>query len=67
MRKAISEYASVIASTRPTALHGSHDIDHINMDRADNRWENLREATRAQNAANTRAHVTNTSTSTQRF
>lgn len=28
------------------------DIDHRNGDRSDNRWNNLREATRAQNAAN---------------
>lgn len=28
------------------------DIDHINGDRSDNRWKNLREATRSQNMAN---------------
>jgi hypothetical protein len=33
-----------------------HEIDHVNGDRSDNRWENLREATRAQNAANTSHH-----------
>ena len=37
-------------------------IDHINGDRADNRLENLREATNAQNAQNTqKMRVTNTS------
>lgn len=29
-----------------------HQIDHINLDRADNRWANLREATASQNSAN---------------
>ncbi|MCI0562050.1 MAG: HNH endonuclease [Nitrososphaera sp.] len=37
------------------------DIDHINMDRADNRWRNLRKASRSQNMANIRAHRDNTS------
>ena len=32
------------------------DIDHINMDRADNRIENLRECSRSQNMLNTKAH-----------
>jgi hypothetical protein len=33
-----------------------YDIDHINMDRADNRLSNLREATRSKNMMNTLAH-----------
>jgi hypothetical protein len=36
-------------------------IDHINMDKNDNRWGNLRAATRSQNMANTRARTDNIS------
>lgn len=36
------------------------EIDHINRDRSDNRWNNLREATRSQNGANRRLHSNNT-------
>jgi hypothetical protein len=34
-------------------------IDHANMDRGDNRWFNLRDATRARNDANRKAHANN--------
>jgi hypothetical protein len=37
------------------------DIDNINMDRRDNRWCNLREATRSQNKANAPANRRNKS------
>lgn len=37
------------------------EVDHENLDPADNRWENLRSATRSQNGANTRVPRTNTS------
>src|SRR6266550_3100590 len=35
------------------------EIDHINCDRADDRWCNLREATSAQNAFNRRLRIDN--------
>lgn len=37
------------------------DIDHVNLVRTDNRWVNLREASRSQNQANRRALRNNTS------
>ena len=37
------------------------DLDHQNLDKADNRWRNLREATRSQNIANTSLNSSNSS------
>lgn len=39
----------------------SHQIDHINLDRSDNRWANLRAADKRQNAMNTRVRRDNKS------
>lgn len=38
-----------------------HEIDHINGDKSDNRWCNLRAATRSQNRCNVRRYRNNTS------
>lgn len=38
-----------------------HQIDHIDRNRSNNRWSNLREATKAQNGANSRKPKNNTS------
>lgn len=38
-----------------------HDVDHINHDRTDNRWVNLRQATRAENLGNMQLSDRNTS------
>lgn len=38
-----------------------HDVDHRNLDRGDNRFQNLRPATRAQNLANRNKHSNNQS------
>jgi len=39
----------------------AYAVDHRNLDKGDNRWDNLREATRSQNMANTSLPSTNTS------
>lgn len=50
-----------IAFLLMTARWPTDDIDHINGTRDDNRWVNLREATRAQNLWNMRLKASNTS------
>jgi len=44
-----------------TGCWPEHEVDHENTIRSDNRWDNLREATGAQNSRNRRKPVTNTS------
>lgn len=38
-----------------------NDVDHIDMDKSNNKWENLREATTSQNLSNMRKFKSNTS------
>ena len=38
-----------------------HQVDHINLDRGDTRWANLREATQSDNSSNKRAFSNNKS------
>lgn len=44
-----------------TGKFPKNEIDHVNGDKADNRWNNLRSATREQNACNKKRPATNTS------
>lgn len=57
----ISLRAGMVAWVYMTGEWPSLQVDHINCDRADDRWANLRLATAEQNAANKRALRTNTS------
>jgi hypothetical protein len=38
-----------------------YDVDHINRDRSDNTWSNLREASRTENCGNQKDRANNTS------
>lgn len=54
-------YAHRIAWLYVTGHWPKNDIDHADGDRTNNRWSNLRDATRSQNIANTSRRSTNRS------
>lgn len=53
--------ASRLAWLYMTGTWPQFECDHINRDRADDRWINLREATRSENARNTQTRSDNSS------
>lgn len=52
-------YASRIACLIVTGRWPSHEVDHENRDKLDDRWNNLRASTRAQNGYNRRSKRAN--------
>jgi hypothetical protein len=54
-----SYLASRLAHFYVTGFWPAADIDHHNRDTADNKWKNLRSATRSQNMANAKRFCTN--------
>lgn len=54
-------FAHRVAWALVTGKWPDHEIDHVNGDRGDNRFSNLRDVTTEQNARNKRPHPLNTS------
>lgn len=54
-------HAQRLAVLYMTGVMPPQSVDHINFDRLDNRWSNLRCASQSQNMANVRLRATNTS------
>ena len=52
-----SYYLHRLAFLYMTGSFPEHDVDHINGNRHDNSWSNLREATRSQNLQNRKANL----------
>lgn len=50
-----SYFAHRLAWLYMTGEHPTNYVDHINMDKTDNRWSNLRAATKSENGANSKA------------
>ncbi len=57
--RGVTLYAHRVAFAIMTGRHPTHDIDHRNRHTADNRWTNLREASRTMNLGNMVAHRDN--------
>jgi hypothetical protein len=54
-------HTHVVAWALVTGEWPEHEVDHRDVNQGNNRWDNLRLATRSQNKANMAAPVTNTS------
>jgi len=54
-------YAHRLAFLYMNGSFPAREVDHINHDRADNRWSNLRQASRSGNMKNCSRHANNTS------